>query len=107
MGSNVPIFLSIVNKFHYFIMNFDRPTSIIAFGGKMKQLFFRWQLEFYPKLFFQFVNCYISSTLVNSKMFETLNKVRYGIKMTNIHWKCHIYGQQTWPPFLIYEFLEP
>ena len=40
MGSNVPIFLSIVNKFHYFIMNFDRPTSIIAFGGKMKQLFF-------------------------------------------------------------------
>ena len=48
MGSNVPIFLSIVNKFHHFIINFDRPTSIIAFGGKMKiatflsNLIFRW-----------------------------------------------------------------
>ena len=48
MGSNVPIFLSIVNKFHYSIINFDRPTSIIAFGGKIKivaflsNLIFRW-----------------------------------------------------------------
>ena len=40
MGSNVPIFLSIVNKFHHFITNFDRPTSIIAFGGKMKIVIF-------------------------------------------------------------------
>ena len=46
MGSNVPIFLSIVNKFHYFIMNFDRPTSIIAFGGKMKIVTFFKQLDF-------------------------------------------------------------
>ena len=48
MGSNVPIFLSIVTKFHYFIINSDRPTSIIAFGGKIKiaiflsNLIFRW-----------------------------------------------------------------
>ena len=38
MGSNVPIFLSIVNKFHHFITNFNRPTSIIAFGGKSEEL---------------------------------------------------------------------
>ena len=45
-GSNVPIFLSIVNKFHHFIMNFDRPTSIIAFGGKIKIVTFFKQLDF-------------------------------------------------------------
>ena len=36
MGFNVPILLSIVTKFHNSIIDFDRPTSIIAFGGKMK-----------------------------------------------------------------------
>ena len=36
MVSNVPYFFSIVNKFQHFIINFDRPTSIIAFGGKIK-----------------------------------------------------------------------
>ena len=46
MGSNVPIFLSIVNKFHNFITNFDRATSIIAFGGKIKIVNFFKQLDF-------------------------------------------------------------
>ena len=46
MGSNVPIFPSIVNKFHHFITNFDSPTSIIAFGGKMKIVTFFKQLDF-------------------------------------------------------------
>ena len=46
MGSNVPIFLSIVTKFHHFITNFDRPTSIIAFGGKIKIVNFFKQLDF-------------------------------------------------------------
>ena len=48
MGFNVPIFLSIVNKFHHFIANYDKRTSIIAFGRKIKivtflsNLIFRW-----------------------------------------------------------------
>ena len=46
MGSNVPIFVSIMNKFHHFITNFDRPTSIIAFGGKIKIVTFFKQLDF-------------------------------------------------------------
>ena len=46
MGSNVPIFLSIVNKFHNSIIDFDRPTSIIAFGGKIKIVNFFKQLDF-------------------------------------------------------------
>ena len=46
MGSNVPIFPSIVNKFHHFFMNFDSSTSIIAFGGKMKIVTFLKQLDF-------------------------------------------------------------
>ena len=46
MGSNVPIFLSIVNKFHHFFMKFDSSTSIIAFGGKMKIVTFFKQLDF-------------------------------------------------------------
>ena len=57
------IFLHILSKFHDIMIISKGPTSIIAFGGKMKQLFFHWQLEFYPKLFFQIVNCYSSSTL--------------------------------------------
>ena len=58
------IFLHMLNKFHANMITFKGPTPIIAFGGKMKQLFFYWQQSFYPKLFFLFVNCYISSTLV-------------------------------------------
>ena len=46
MGSNVPIFVSIMNKFYHFITNSDRPTSIIAFGGKMKIVTFFKQLDF-------------------------------------------------------------
>ena len=46
MGSKVPILLSIVNKFHNFIIDFDRPTSNIAFGGKMKIVNFFQQLDF-------------------------------------------------------------
>ena len=46
MGSNVPIFLSIMNKFHNSIIDFDRPTSIIAFGGKIKIVNFFKQLDF-------------------------------------------------------------
>ena len=46
MGSNVPIFISIVNKFHNCIIDFDRPTSIIAFGGKIKIATFFKQLDF-------------------------------------------------------------
>ena len=37
------VFLHILNKFHDSMMIFKGPTSIIAFGGKMKQLFFYWQ----------------------------------------------------------------
>ena len=38
------IFLHIMNKFHGSIITFKGPTtSIIAFGGKMKQLFHYWQ----------------------------------------------------------------
>ena len=50
MSSNVPIFLSIMNKFHNSIIDFDRPTLDIAFGGKIKivnflsNLIFRWYL---------------------------------------------------------------
>ena len=50
MGSNVPIFLIIMNQFHTSIIDFDRPTSNIAFGGKIKivnflsNLIFRWYL---------------------------------------------------------------
>ena len=46
MSSNVPIFLSIVNKFHNSIIDFDRPTLNIAFGGKMKIVNFFQQLDF-------------------------------------------------------------
>ena len=46
MGSNVPIFLSIVNKFHNSIIGFDRPTLNIAFGGKIKIVNFFKQLDF-------------------------------------------------------------
>ena len=51
MSSNVPIFLSIMNKFHNSIIDFDRPTLDIAFGGKIKivnflsNLIFRWYLS--------------------------------------------------------------
>ena len=45
MDSNVSIFLSILNKFRHFFMKFDRPTSIIAFGGKMKIVTFFKQLD--------------------------------------------------------------
>ena len=47
MGYYVPIFLSVVNKFHNSIIDFDRPTSIIAFGGKIKIVNFFKQLDFY------------------------------------------------------------
>ena len=46
MGSYVPILLSIVNKFQNSIIDFDRPTSNIAFGGKMKIVNFFQQLDF-------------------------------------------------------------
>ena len=51
MGFNVPILLSIVTKFHNSIIDFNRPTLNIAFGGKMKivnffsNLIFRWYLS--------------------------------------------------------------
>ena len=46
MRSNVPIFLSIVIKFYNSVIDFDRPTSNIAFGGKMKIVNFFKQLDF-------------------------------------------------------------
>ena len=36
MGSNVPIFISIENNSHNSIIDFDRLTSNIAFGRKLK-----------------------------------------------------------------------
>ena len=50
MGSDVPIFLSIMNQFHTSVIEVDRPTSNIAFGRKIKivnffsNLIFRWYL---------------------------------------------------------------
>ena len=38
MGSDVPYFLHIENKFLKDMMSFERPTSIIAFGEKSSQL---------------------------------------------------------------------
>ena len=58
--------LSIVNKFHYFITNFDRPTSIITFGGKIKivtflsNLIFRW----YPS------KLVVKYTIINTLVYE-------------------------------------
>ena len=46
MGSEVPIFLSIMNQFHTSIIEVDRPTSNIAFGGKIKIMNFFQQLDF-------------------------------------------------------------
>ena len=46
MGFNVPILLSIVTKFHNSIIDFDRPTLNIAFGGKMKIVNFFQQHDF-------------------------------------------------------------
>ena len=46
MGFDVPILLSIVTKFHNSIIDFDRPTLNIAFGGKMKIVNFFQQLDF-------------------------------------------------------------
>ena len=46
MGWNVPILLSIVTKFQNFIIDFDRPTFSIAFGGKIKIVNFFKQLDF-------------------------------------------------------------
>ena len=46
MGFNVPILLGIVTKFHNSIIDFDRPTLNIAFGGKIKIVNFFKQLDF-------------------------------------------------------------
>ena len=46
VSSNVPIFLSIVNKFYNSIIDFERPTLNIAFGGKIKIVNFFKQLDF-------------------------------------------------------------
>ena len=49
-GLQEKIFLSIMNQFHTSIIEVDRPTSNIAFGGKIKivnffnNLIFRWYL---------------------------------------------------------------
>ena len=57
------IFINNMSKFHGNLMKSDRPTMIIAFGGKMENNYFFKEEQFYPVPKKIHLACYLIITL--------------------------------------------